>query len=64
LIFIFRSGGARLPLQGVRKFIDRYRGAYGVERICSVMQVAPAGYWRYAEQRHNLRNSRGKGFWC
>jgi hypothetical protein len=37
----------------VRKFIDQYRHAYGVEPICKVMQVAPSGYWRYAAQQRN-----------
>jgi len=37
----------------VRKFIDQYRHAYGVEPICRVMQVAPSGYWRYAAQQRN-----------
>jgi putative transposase len=34
----------------VRKFVDQYRHAYGVEPICKVMHVAPSGYWRYAAQ--------------
>ncbi len=37
----------------MRKFIDQYRHAYGVEPICRVMQVAPSGYWRYAAQQRN-----------
>jgi hypothetical protein len=37
----------------VRKFVDQYRHAYGVEPICKVMQVAPSGYWRYAAQQRN-----------
>ncbi|WP_288381941.1 IS3 family transposase [uncultured Massilia sp.] len=49
----FGPGGARPPLQAVRKFIDQYRHAYGVEPICKVMQVAPSGYWRYAAQQRN-----------
>ncbi|WP_312164954.1 IS3 family transposase [Massilia timonae] len=49
----FGPGGARPPLQAVRKFIDQYRHAYGVEPICRVMQVAPSGYWRYAAQQRN-----------
>ncbi|MGX9219449.1 IS3 family transposase [Massilia varians] len=49
----FGPGGARPPLQAVRKFIDQYRHAYGVESICRVMQVAPSGYWRYAAQQRN-----------
>jgi len=34
----------------VRKFIDQYRHAYGVEPICLVMQVAPSGHWRDTAQ--------------
>ncbi len=37
----------------MRAFIDKYRHAYGVESICQVMQIAPAGYWRYAAQQRN-----------
>ena len=37
----------------MRKFVDQYRHAYGVEPICKVMQVAPSGYWRYAAQQRN-----------
>ena len=38
----------------MRKFVDQYRHAYGVEPICKVMQVAPSGYWRHAAQQRNL----------
>ena len=34
----------------MRKFVDQYRHAYGVEPICRVMQVTPSGDWRYAAQ--------------
>jgi transposase InsO family protein len=46
----------------VRKFIDQYRHAYGVEPICRVMQVAPSGYWRHAAQQRNpaLRCARAR----
>jgi hypothetical protein len=37
----------------VRKSVDQYRRAYGVEPIWKVMQVAPLGYWRYAAQQCN-----------
>ena len=37
----------------MRKFVDQYRHAYGVEPICRMMQVAPSGYWRYAAQQRN-----------
>ena len=29
-------------------FIDKHRGTHGVEPICKVLQVAPAGYRRHA----------------
>jgi putative transposase len=32
----FAQAEARPPLQAVRKFIDQYRHAYGVEPICSI----------------------------
>jgi putative transposase len=32
----------------VNAFIDLYRVDYGVEPICTVLQVAPSAYWRHA----------------
>ncbi len=32
-------------------FIDEHRGAYGVEPICKVMQIAPSSYWLHAQRR-------------
>ena len=31
---IFRPGGARLPFELMKAFIDRYRDTFGVEPIC------------------------------
>ena len=43
-------------------FIDRHRGAYGVEPICEVLQVAPSAYWRHAACQLNpqLRSKRAQ----
>lgn len=30
-------------------FIDAHRGAYGVEPICAVLQIAPSGYYRHRQ---------------
>jgi transposase InsO family protein len=35
----------------VNAFIDEHRGAYGVEPICKVMQIAPSSYWLHAQRR-------------
>lgn len=32
----------------MRAFVDRYRQTYGVEPICSVLQIAPSGYRKHA----------------
>ena len=37
----------------MRKFVDQYRHAYGVEPICKVMRIAPSGYWRYVAHQRN-----------
>lgn len=41
-------------------YIDQRREAYGVESICTVLQVAPSGYRRHAARRRNpsRRNAR------
>jgi transposase InsO family protein len=46
----------------MRAFIDQHRETFGVEPICKVLQVAPAGYRRYAAQRRNpaLRSARAR----
>jgi putative transposase len=35
----------------VKAFIDEHRGAYGVEPICRVMQIAPSTYWLHAQRK-------------
>ena len=42
--------------------MDRYRDTYGVEPICTVLQVAPSAYWRHAARlRHPaLRSARAQ----
>ena len=35
----------------MKTFIDEHRGAYGVEPICKVMQIAPSSYWLHAQRR-------------
>ncbi|WP_085943624.1 IS3 family transposase [Acidovorax delafieldii] len=44
----FGPGGARPPVEVLRDFIDKHRGTFGVEPICSVLQIAPSGYRRHA----------------
>jgi transposase InsO family protein len=46
----------------VKAFIDENRGAYGVEPICKVMQIAPSTYWLHAQRqaRPELRPERAK----
>jgi putative transposase len=31
--------------------VDEHRHTYGVESICQVLQIAPSGYWRYAQRQ-------------
>ena len=46
----------------MKAFIDEHRGAYGVEPICRVMQIAPSGYWQHAQRRRQpaLRSVRAQ----
>lgn len=46
----------------MKAFIDEHRGAYGVEPICKVMQIAPSTYWLHAQRqaRPELRPERVK----
>lgn len=46
----------------MKAFIDEHRGAYGVEPICRVMQIAPSTYWLHAQRqaRPELRPERAK----
>lgn len=34
-------------------YIDAYRGGFGAEPICKVLQIAPSNYWRHAARRRN-----------
>lgn len=46
----------------MKAFIDEHRGAYGVEPICKVMQIAPSTYWLHAKRKSQpeLRPERAK----
>jgi putative transposase len=33
--------------------VDSHRGTFGVEPICSVLQIAPSGYRRYAARQRD-----------
>ena len=46
----------------MKAFIDEHRGAYGVEPICKVMQIAPSSYWQHAQRRRQpaLRSVRAQ----
>lgn len=46
----------------MKAFIDEHRGAYGVEPICRVMQIAPSTYWLHAQRKAKpeLRPERAK----
>jgi putative transposase len=37
----------------LRHFVDQYRDTYGVEPICSVLQIAPSGYRLHAARQRN-----------
>lgn len=46
----------------MRSFIGQYRGRYGVEPICKLLQVAPSAYWRHAARQRDpsLRSARAR----
>jgi hypothetical protein len=44
------SAAARPLHQGLKAFVDQYRGAFGVEPICKLLRIAPSGYRRHAAQ--------------
>ncbi|MGA0844878.1 MAG: IS3 family transposase [Arenicellales bacterium] len=58
----FAPGGARPPFEELKRFIDTYRGQYGVEPICKALQIAPSCYRRHAarQRRPELRCERAK----
>jgi transposase InsO family protein len=35
------------------RLVDEHRQAYGVEPMCSVLQIASSGYWRHAARQRN-----------
>ena len=35
------------------RLVDEHRQSHGVEPMCSVLQIAPSGYWRHAARQHN-----------
>ena len=37
----------------MRAFIDRHRERFGVEPICTLLQVAPSAYWRHAARQRD-----------
>jgi putative transposase len=40
-------------MQVMRSFVDQHRATYGVEPICTVLQIAPSGYRRHLAQQRN-----------
>ncbi|MGN5539042.1 IS3 family transposase [Alcaligenes sp. Lyrl_28] len=58
----FRPGGARPRIEEINAYIDRHRDVYGVEPICTVLQVAPSAYRRHAarQRRPELRSARSQ----
>jgi putative transposase len=54
----FLRGGARPPTQEVIAYIDGYRGRFGVEPICEVLQVAPSTYYAAKTRRPCRRRVR------
>jgi hypothetical protein len=51
----FLRGGARPPTEVIVGFIDEHRDEFGVEPICTVLQMAPSTY--YAAKRRELAPS-------
>jgi len=39
----------------VRRFIDEYRGAFGVEFICQALGVSASAYYQRAKGKHSAR---------
>ena len=54
----FSPGGARPPIEVIVAFIDEHRDEFGVEPICTTLQVAPSTY--YAAKKRELRRRRGR----
>ena len=45
---VLRLGGARPPTEVLRASFDKHWGAFGIEPLCKVLQVAPSAYRRHA----------------
>src|SRR3546814_11757711 len=58
----FRPGGARPRTEEINAYIDQHRDLYGVEPICTVLQVAPSAYRRHAARcrQPQLRTQRAQ----
>ncbi|WP_404948041.1 IS3 family transposase [Saezia sanguinis] len=58
----FGPGGARLPIEEMKRLIDQKRHVFGVEPMCKVLNIAPSCYFRHAARSHNpaLRSPRAK----
>ncbi|MFW6639921.1 IS3 family transposase [Nocardiopsis algeriensis] len=52
----FFRGGARPPTHQVVDYIDTYRSEFGVEPICSVLQVAPSTYYAAVSRPPSARS--------
>jgi transposase-like protein len=50
-IGVFRSGGARPPVQEMIAFIDEHRAVHGVEPVCKVLPIAPSTYHDHSAKR-------------
>ncbi|WP_198390060.1 IS3 family transposase [Burkholderia ubonensis] len=48
---LFRTGGARPPIEAMTAFIDAHRDVYGVEPICRLLPIAPSTYHRHTKRR-------------
>ncbi|HSU97370.1 MAG TPA: IS3 family transposase [Gemmatimonadaceae bacterium] len=48
---LFRTGGARPPIEAMIAFIDEHRDVYGIEPICRLLPIAPSTYYRHAGRR-------------
>ena len=53
---VFCPGGTRPAIEVLLRFVDSHRGTYGIEPICSVLQIAPSGYRRRAMLRRAPQN--------
>ncbi len=62
---VFRGGGARplheVTLATMYALLDAHHAEYSVEPICTVLQIAPSGYYRHLQQQADgaRRSARG-----